>query len=60
MPIKLSVSIVTYNNKKTINKCLESLINFLPKDMDVSFYVIDNASNDGTYQTLEILEKNMK
>ena len=64
MPIKLSVSIVTYNNKKTINKCLESLINFLPKDMDVSFYVIDNASNDNSKNVLEAFrvakEKGMK
>ena len=60
MPIKLSISIVTYNNRKIINKCLESLINYLPKDIDVSFYVIDNASNDGTYESLEVFEKKYK
>ena len=60
MHTKLSISIVTYNNIKIINKCLESLISYLPKDINTSIYIIDNASTDNTYDAIERLEKKYK
>jgi GT2 family glycosyltransferase len=57
MPISLSISIVTFNNKETINKCIESLIKHLPKEIDVIIYCIDNASSDGTFENLMAFEK---
>ncbi|MDB4037941.1 glycosyltransferase family 2 protein [Candidatus Thioglobus sp.] len=57
MPISLSISIVTFNNREIIDKCIESLIKYLPKELDVSIYCIDNASSDGTYENLKAFEK---
>jgi GT2 family glycosyltransferase len=54
---KISVSVVTYNNESTINECIDSLITFLPKKSTIKVYVIDNCSQDGTYNILRNLSK---
>jgi GT2 family glycosyltransferase len=60
MQTKLSISIVTFNNIKTINQCIESLIKYLPPEINSSIYIIDNASSDNTYATLCQLENKYK
>lgn len=47
MEHKVTGSIVTYNNIKTIKKTLETLFEFT-KDIDFKLYVVDNVSTDGT------------
>ena len=54
MEHKVTGSIVTYNNMKTIGKTLETLFEFT-KDIDFKLYVVDNVSSDGTP---EFIEKN--
>lgn len=47
---KVAVVIVTYNRKDCLRKCLKAL--FIQSLKPVAIYVIDNNSNDGTYQML--------
>lgn len=54
MEHKVTGSIVTYNNMRTIGKTLETLFEFT-KDIDFKLYVVDNVSSDGTP---EFIEKN--
>lgn len=54
MEHKVTGSIVTYNNIKTIGKTLETVFEFT-KDIDFKLYVVDNVSSDGTP---EFIEKN--
>ena len=56
----LSVSVVTHNNESTINKCIDSFIKYLPKNLKVKIYAIDNASEDCTYNCLQNLSKKYK
>ena len=47
--MKITGSIVTYNNARTIEKCIESVLKETAgKDYDFKLYVYDNASEDGT------------
>ena len=47
--MKITGSVVTYNNDKTIDKCLETVLGITKdKDYDFSLYVYDNASTDDT------------
>ena len=48
--MKLSVSIVTMNQKEKLRDCLLSLQNSEVQDLEI--IVVDNASNDGTFDTL--------
>lgn len=52
MKYKVTGSIVTYNNMKTIDKTLASLFEFT-KDIDFKLYVVDNVSTDGTPEYIE-------
>lgn len=52
MTNRVTGSIVTYNNMKTIDKTLETLFEFT-KDIDFKLYVIDNVSADGTPEHIE-------
>lgn len=49
---KFSISIVTYNNEKTIGSTLFALTENWPAGIDISCYLIDNASTDDTIQKL--------
>ncbi|MFN3301467.1 MAG: glycosyltransferase, partial [Patescibacteria group bacterium] len=58
--MKISIQIVTWNSRKFLSECLNSIFNQTYKDF--SILIIDNASNDGTiefikenYPTLNIL-----
>ena len=52
MTNKVTGSIVTYNNMKTIDKTLSTLFEFT-KDIDFKLYVVDNVSSDGTPDYIE-------
>ncbi|MCQ2485607.1 MAG: glycosyltransferase family 2 protein [Clostridia bacterium] len=52
MEHKVTGSIVTYNNMKTIDKTLATLFEFT-KDIDFKLYVVDNGSADGTPEYIE-------
>ncbi len=44
----LSIAIVTYNNERTIKKCIDSILMHLGKGYTYQLYVIDNNSSDNT------------
>ena len=52
MANRVTGSIVTYNNMKTIDKTLSTLFEFT-KDIDFKLYVVDNVSTDGTPDYIE-------
>lgn len=52
--VDLSVSIVTYNNSRTISATLDSLLALLPVEFSYVITVIDNGSTD---ETLEIVSR---
>lgn len=49
---KVTGSIVTYNNMKTIGDTIESIFKFT-EDIDFKLYVVDNKSTDGTPDFIE-------
>ena len=49
--IELSIIILTFNHLSDTVRCLDSLKEMLDAD-DVEVIVVDNASNDGTPQTI--------
>lgn len=51
MPKEVLAVVVTYNRKWLLKECLEALLNQSYKNMDIC--VIDNASDDGTYDLLK-------
>ena len=52
--MKITGSIVTYNNEKTIDKCISTVLEQTSgKDYEFSLYVYDNASTDGTVSLIE-------
>ena len=52
----LSIAIPTYNRVKKLEKSITRIINFCA-DKEVEIIVSDNASNDGTKQAVERLQK---
>lgn len=60
LAFKISVVVTTYNNEKTIQKCLESLVNQkLPPDQ-YEIIVVDGNSTDKTCKIVESFSKNSK
>lgn len=61
---KLSIQIITFNNRQFIKDCLDSL--FKQTYQDFSILIIDNASNDGTvkfihdYYSIKQIKKDFK
>lgn len=52
--MRITGSIVTYNNEKTIDRCLESILRETgDKAYDFKLYVYDNASSDKTISIIE-------
>lgn len=47
----ITVGITTYNNEKTISRCIQSILDQTFKDFEV--LIINDGSNDGTFQVLE-------
>lgn len=54
--LKIATVIVTYNGEKWIEKCLNSL---LGSTINMSVYVVDNASVDSTREILESFKKDI-
>jgi len=44
----LTISIVTFNNEKTIKKCVESIFDHMDSRLSFKLYIIDNKSTDNT------------
>ncbi|MCR5214353.1 MAG: glycosyltransferase family 2 protein [Eubacterium sp.] len=52
--MKISGGIVTYNNERTIDKCLKTVLEFTKdKGYEFELYVYDNASTDSTLEIIE-------
>ncbi len=52
--MRITGGIVTYNNKKTIDRCISSVLKMnIDKDYDFRLYVYDNGSTDGTPELIE-------
>ena len=54
---KLSVLIPVYNEKDTIQSCIESVLKADVRNMDLEVIVSDNNSNDGTISILKQIKK---
>lgn len=52
MSIKVSACIVTFNNIKYIGKTVGTLLGFT-QGVDLTLYIVDNGSTDGTIELLE-------
>lgn len=48
----LSVCIVNWNTKELLGKCIDSIME-KTKGLDYEVVVLDNDSNDGTYEMVE-------
>lgn len=46
--LDISIAIVTFNNEKTIKKCIESIFKYIGSKLAYKLFVIDNNSSDGT------------
>lgn len=55
--IDLSIVIISFNTKYYVRKCLESLLEFKPKDLKLEVIVVDNDSKDGSLEDIELLKK---
>lgn len=56
---KLSVIIPVYNGEKTVDKCLDSILNSLT-DQNVEIICIDDGSKDNSWEILQKYEENYK
>ena len=50
--VNLAIVIVTWNSKREISKCLNSIKRY-PSSVKYSIWIVDNASTDGTVELLE-------
>lgn len=49
--MKIDVVVVTYNRKKLLIECINSILN---QSYEINkLFIIDNASTDGTYEELK-------
>jgi GT2 family glycosyltransferase len=46
--IDITIAIVTFNNERTIKKCIESILSHMDGKLEYKFYIIDNNSTDNT------------
>ncbi len=56
---ELSIAIVTYNNENSIEKCINSLIQYLDGSLSYQIYVIDNDSHDRTVDIIKSISDNI-
>jgi len=52
-PVDLSIIIVSYNNKKFLENCLNSIYENSANALNYEIYVVDNNSQDGTLKLLQ-------
>ena len=57
--MKISISLVTYNNSKVIEKCINSIFN-ITNNIDFETIIIDNNSSDNTVKIIKNNFKNVK
>ena len=57
--MKISISLVTYNNSKVIEKCINSIFN-ITNNIDFEIIIIDNNSSDNTVKIIKNNFKNVK
>ena len=50
---EVSIVVVAYNKLEYTKKCIEYLLNFLPKDLSYELILVNNGSNDGTKEFFE-------
>lgn len=55
----ISISIVTYNNRRIIKQTIDSIISHIKDDFSYILYVIDNNSTDGTVEEVSGCEGNI-
>lgn len=58
--IDLSLAIVTYNNSKTIENTIKSIVKNIPNEYDYKIYVIDNNSKDNTLDLVRKIKGNIE
>ncbi len=55
----VSFAIVTFNNERTIGKCIESIVRHVDSRLTYTIYIIDNASKDGTLDIVRNIAEKM-
>lgn len=58
--VDLTISIVTYNNERTIRQCIESIISFIHKKLTYELYIIDNHSLDNTLNIVKSISDDIR
>ncbi len=56
----LSFVILTYNSEEYIYRCIKSICESIPKNMEKEIFVVDNGSSDKTCTVLEEFSKDVK
>lgn len=56
----VSFSVVTYNNEKSIETTVRSLLESIPTEYDYCLYIIDNGSSDDTLNIVEKIAGNIE
>ena len=54
---KLTIIIVTFNSEKYIEKCIESIKEFIGKNIDYKIVIVDNSSKDSTPSLLKKISR---
>ena len=57
--MKISISLVTYNNSKVIEKCINSIFS-ITNNLDFETIIVDNNSSDNTVEIIQNNFKNVK
>ncbi len=55
-PYEVSIIVVGYNKLDYTRMCVESLLRFIPKDLEYELILVDHGSNDGTKEYFESIE----
>ena len=55
----LTIAIVTYNNERTIKKCIESLLSHIDSRISHQLFIIDNNSSDNTLNIVRNISGNI-
>src|SRR5579872_3495216 len=50
MPVKLSVVIPCFNEERTLDKCVESVLNLRDPDLELEILIVDDCSTDRSLQ----------
>ena len=53
--LDISIAIVTFNNERTIKKCIKSILKYMDSKFTYKLYVIDNHSSDNTLAIVQCI-----